>query len=46
MAASDALSQPWTGLSLYTFPLIPLLEWMLVKIREDQVEEVIIIAPS
>ena len=45
-SASDALSQPWTGLSLYAFPLIPLLEKTLVKIREDQAGEVIVIAPS
>ena len=46
LAASDTLSQPWMGLSLYTFPPILLLKRMLVKIREDQVEEVIVIAPS
>ena len=40
------LSQPWTGLSLYAFPLIPLLEKTLVKISEDQVDEVIFIAPN
>ena len=46
-AASDALSQPWKGLSLYTFPPIPLLQKTLVKIREDQAaDEVIIITPS
>ena len=44
--ALDALSQSWTGLSLYAFPLIPLLERTLVKIREDQADEVIVIAPS
>ena len=32
-AATDALSQPWTGLSLYAFLLIPLLKRMLFKIR-------------
>ena len=45
-AASNALSQSWTGLSLYAFPPIPLLEKTLIKIREDQVEEVTVIAPS
>ena len=40
------LSQPWTGLSLYAFPPILLLERTLVKIREDHAEEVIVIAPS
>ena len=44
--ASNALSQSWTGLSLHPFPPIPLLEKTLIKIREDQVEEVIVIAPS
>ena len=42
---SNALSQSWTGLSLFAFPPIPLLERTLIKIREDQVE-VIVIAPS
>ena len=41
-----ALSQPWTGLSLYAFTPIPLLERTLVKIREDQADTVIVIAPS
>ena len=45
-AACDALYQLWTGLSLYAFPLIPLLEKVLVKISDNQVEEVIIITPS
>ena len=44
--ASDALSHRWTGLSLYAFPPIPLLERTLVKIMEDLVEEVIVIATS
>ena len=39
--ASDALSKPWTGL-----PLVPLLKRTLVKIREDQANKVIVIAPS
>ena len=34
------------GMSLFAFPPIPLLERTLIKIREDQVEEVIVIAPS
>ena len=45
-AASDALPQPWRGLSLYAFPPIPLLKRTLVKIREDQADKVIIIAHS
>ena len=44
-AASDALSQSWIGLSLFAFPLIHMLERTLIKIREDQVEEVTVIAP-
>ena len=42
-AASNALSEPWTGLSLYACPPIPLLERTLIKIREDQAEEAIVI---
>ena len=45
-AASYALSQSWTGLSRYAFPLIPFLEKTLIKIKQDQVEEVIVITPS
>ena len=45
-AAFNTLSQPWTGLSLYSFPLIPLLEMTLIKIMEDQAEEVIVIILS
>ena len=41
--ASNDLSQPWPGLSIYTFPPIPLLKQTLVKIREDQADKVIII---
>ena len=33
-------------MSLYAFHLIPLLEKMLVKIREDQEHKVIVIVPS
>ena len=46
VVASDALSQSWTGLSLYASPLIPLLKKMLIKIRNDQADDVIVIAPS
>ena len=45
-AASNALSQSWTGLYLFAYPPIPLLEKTLIKIREDQADEVIVIAPS
>ena len=45
VAASNALSQSWTVLSLYTYPPIPLLERTLIKIREDQAEEAIVITP-
>ena len=44
--ASNALSETWTGLSLYAFHPIPLLERTMIKIREDQVDEVIVISPS
>ena len=44
-AASNTLSQSWTGLSIFACPPIPLLEKTLIKIREDQVEEVIVITP-
>ena len=45
LAASNALSQSWTGLYLYTYPPIPLLERTLIKIREEQAEEAIAVAP-
>ena len=45
MVASNTLSQPWTGLSLYAYHPILLLERTLVKIRADQVEEGIVITP-
>ena len=45
-AASNALSQSWTRLSVYGYPPIPLLERTLIKIREDQAEEAIVIAPQ
>ena len=44
--ASNALLQQWTGLSLYAFPPFPLLARTLAKIRADEVEEVIVIAPT
>ena len=44
--ASNTLSQSWIGLSLFTYPPIPCLEKTLIKIMEDQVEEVIVIALS
>ena len=46
VVAFNTLSQSWTGLSLFIYPLIPLLEKTLFKISENQVEEVIIIALS
>ena len=39
------MSQPWIGLPLYPYPPIPLLERALIKIREDQMKEAIVIAP-
>ena len=41
----NALLQPWTALSLYSFPSFPLLPKKLAKIHADGVEEVIVIAP-
>ena len=45
-ATSNALSQSWTALYLFAYPPIPLLEKTLIKIREDQADKVIVIAPS
>ena len=45
VAASNALSQLWTGLSLYAYPPIRLLERTLIKIRKDQAEEAVVITP-
>ena len=44
-AGADAFTQSWTGLSIYAFPPRNLLLKTLLKIREDQVEEAIVIAP-
>ena len=45
-AASNALSQSWTGLYVYAFPPIALLETTLIKIRENQAEEAIVLGPG
>ena len=42
VVALNALSQSWTGLSIYTFPPTPLLQRTLIKIREDQAEVIVI----
>ena len=44
--ASYTLSQLCTVMYLFAFPPIPLLEKTLIKIREDQAEEVIVITHS
>ena len=45
-AATDALTQSWTGLKLYAFPPIPLILKVLAKIKLDRAEEVILIVPT
>ena len=45
-AAVDALTQSWTGLSLFAFPPIPLILQTLTKIRSDQPEVVILVLPT
>jgi len=45
-AAHDALSQCWTGLSVYAFPPKNLLLRTVVKLRNDGVQEAIVIAPN
>ena len=42
-AASNSLSHPWVGLYLYAYHPIPLVVRTLIKIREDQAEEAIVI---
>ena len=46
VTTQNALIQPWTGMFLYTFPPIPLIERTLINIREDQMEVVVLIALS
>ena len=41
----DALSQDWQGRSMYMFPLFPLLNKVIRKLRSTQAAEVILIAP-
>ena len=43
--AVDALSQDWQGKSMYMFPLFPLLDKVMQKLRSTQVAEVILVAP-
>jgi len=45
-AACDALLQPWTGLFLYVFPPFAMLQKVLLKIKGDRPEAVILIAPT
>jgi hypothetical protein len=45
-AACDALLQPWSGFFLYAFPPFALLQRVLLKIREDRPEAVVLIAPT
>ena len=44
-AAVNALAQCWTGLSVYAFPPINLIQKSIWKLRTDQVEEAIAILP-
>ena len=43
--AVDALAQPWTNIRPYAFPLFILLGRCLQKIRQEGVQEIVIIAP-
>ena len=43
--AVDALSQDWQGRAMYMFPLFPLLNKVIQKLRSTQAAEVILIAP-
>jgi len=45
-AASDALLQSWTGLYIYAFPPFALLQRVLLKIKGDHPEAVVLIAPT
>jgi len=45
-AAYDALLQPWSGLFLYAFPPFALLQRVLLKIKGDLPEAVVLIAPT
>ena len=44
--APDALTQAWTGLSVYAFPPLNLIQKTLLKIRDERVEEVILVVPD
>ena len=43
--AVDALAQPWTGWSVYAFPPINLIMKTLLKVRNEEVEDVILVVP-
>ena len=43
--AVDAFAQSWAGFAVYAFPPANLLQRTLLKIRDEQVEEAIVIAP-
>ena len=43
---SDAFTHSWTGLHVYAFPPTNLLLRTIIKFREDQVEEAILVAPN
>ena len=42
----DAMNQSWTGLYIYAFPLTNMIFKTLLKIRDESVEEAILIAPD
>ena len=44
--AMDALAQSWEGLSLYAFPPFSLIGRILQKMRQEQVKELVLIAPA
>ena len=45
-SAVDALSQQWTGLYVYAFPPRKLIKQVLLQIRDQQVEEAIVVVPN
>ena len=45
-AATDAFRQTWTGLSVYAFPPFNLIQRTLLQIRDQGVEEAIVVVPN
>jgi hypothetical protein len=44
--AVDALAQQWSGLFVYAFPPLNLIKQTLLQIRDQQVEEAIVVVPN